>query len=449
MKLNYLSFIFLLNFGVVYSQVSKSDFVFTIETSNPGISNFSSFHLNLSQVNVNYLVDIDWNNNGVFDTLGVTNSITHDYGTTGRYTIRLKGQFPKLQLGNYKTNVSDRSKLISVDQWGTQSWSDVSLMFINCDSLLTTSIDTPDFSGIWTLGSMFAGALKFNGPINHWDISTVTTTNVMFYGAESFNQPLNNWDVSSVQFASRMFTNAKSFNSSVRGWNWASAIDFSYMFEGASSFNQSINTWIIPACTSLHSMFLGATNYNQPMDSLDVSNVIDFSRMFENASSFNQNLSNCDFSNSAGARWFLDNSNMSVTNYDALLNSWFVNYSNRNLNVGSIGLAYCNSDSLRSVLVSQGWFFNGDTLNCLTTSVNNDFEYLKEFKVYPNPVSHFLNIDSDEKIQEPIFVYNQIGELVIQIGNLIDSKQIDVSNFPNGIYFIRKGSQFEKVVIQH
>lgn len=171
----------------VKAQKSSDDFVFTIKTTNPGLTNSTSFHLNLTQPNINYLVDIDWNDDGLFDTLGVSNSITHDYITSGLYTIRLKGQFPKLQLGNYKTNVSDRSKLISVDQWGNQTWSDVSLMFINCDSMLTTPLDTPDFSQIWALGSMFAGAKKFNGTVNHWDVSTVTTTNVMFYGAESFN----------------------------------------------------------------------------------------------------------------------------------------------------------------------------------------------------------------------------------------------------------------------
>lgn len=246
-----------------------------------------------------------------------------------------------------------------------------------------------------------------------------------------------------------MFTNAKSFNSSVKDWNWASVIDLNYMFEGASSFNQSVNSWNTPACTSMFSMFLGATNYNQPMDSVNVSNVVDFGRMFENASSFNQDLSNWDFSNSAGARWFLDNSNMSVSNYDKLLNNWFVNYRNRNLDVGSIGLEYCNSDSVRSVLVSQGWVFNGDTLNCLTTSINRDDEYFEEIKIYPNPASHFIKLFFYKKSDEPILIFNQIGVQVLRVNNTINLKQIDISDFANGMYFLRKGSHSYKVIIQN
>lgn len=432
-----------------WSQQSSTDFLFTIKTDNPGLTNSTSFRLNLNQPNINYLVDIDWDNDGVFDTLGVTNSITHNYLTSGTYAIRLKGQFPKLLLGDYKTNQSDRSKLISVDQWGNQPWTDVSLMFINCDSLLTTPLDTPDFSRIWALGSMFAGAEKFDGPVNHWDVSMVTTTNVMFYGAESFNQPMDNWDVSSIVFASRMFAHAKSFNSSLNNWNLTSAIDISFMFEGATSFNQSINSWSTPVCTSMFSMFLEAHNYNRPMDSLDVSNVIDFGRMFENASSFNQDISNWDYSGASGMRWFLDNSGMSTSNYDALLQSWRTNYLNRNLNVGALGMEYCSGSAARATLVQSGWQFNGDTLqsNCTFTADHQlNLKTEKDFYVFPNPSEGLIHLELERIPSDEIRIYNSFGQQVAEIMPENKMVIINITHFDNGLYFVQYRNQISKLV---
>ena len=53
--------------------------------------------------------------------------------------------------------------------------------------------------------------IKFNQPINNWDVSNVTDMNHMFALAHAFNQALNNWDVSSVKFMQHMFDRAKSF----------------------------------------------------------------------------------------------------------------------------------------------------------------------------------------------------------------------------------------------
>ena len=59
---------------------------------------------------------------------------------------------------------------------------------------------------------MFAGATKFNQPLNNWDVSKVTTMSRMFRDAKNFNQPLDNWDVSKVTNMSWMFAGATKFN---------------------------------------------------------------------------------------------------------------------------------------------------------------------------------------------------------------------------------------------
>ena len=54
---------------------------------------------------------------------------------------------------------------------------------------------------------MFNVAIRFNQPLNSWDISNVKDMFSMFEECEEFNQSLNTWDVSNVKDVSGMFDN--------------------------------------------------------------------------------------------------------------------------------------------------------------------------------------------------------------------------------------------------
>jgi hypothetical protein len=58
-----------------------------------------------------------------------------------------------------------------------------------------------------------------------------------------------------------------------------------------------------------------------------------------------------------------------------------------------------------------------------------------DMKVYPNPASSYLKIESSEKISE-VRIYNMLGEceLKVEIGN--SEGQVDVRGLSNGIYFV-------------
>jgi hypothetical protein len=85
----------------------------------------------------------------------------------------------------------------------------------------------------------------------------------------------------------------------------------------------------------------------------------------------------------------------------------------------------------------------------LVTGVNeiisNDF-----IKVYPNPTSNKIIIQSDNSIQRfEIKLLNLTGEIVL----LTKKKEIDVSTLPNGIYFLNFETEnyisSKKIVVQH
>jgi hypothetical protein len=79
---------------VVDPPAMTDHFVTTWQTDNPGTSNETS--ITVPMVGGPY--DVDWDNDGVFDELGLYDTVTHDFLSVGTYTIRIKGSFSSFKL---------------------------------------------------------------------------------------------------------------------------------------------------------------------------------------------------------------------------------------------------------------------------------------------------------------------------------------------------------------
>ena len=90
-----LSTCFLLTFllAQVALAAPTDDFVTTWKTDNPGTSNSTS--ITVPMIGGPY--DVDWDNDGVFDQFGITDSVTHDFGVAGTYTIRIFGSYDSIR----------------------------------------------------------------------------------------------------------------------------------------------------------------------------------------------------------------------------------------------------------------------------------------------------------------------------------------------------------------
>lgn len=267
-------------------------FVSTWKTDNTGNSNSTSITIPTNS-GFTYNYDIDWNNDGVFDTLGVTGNITHDYTTAGTYTVKIKGTFPNLY---FPSSSGDNNKLVSIDQWGTQQWESMKQMFFKCENFEILAIDTPDLSMVTDMTYMFGRAENFNNDISHWDVSSVEIMIGVFSSASSFNQPLNTWDVSAVTNMENLFNNATVFNQSLSTWQTDSVDQMSGVFYNAEAFNQDISSWEVGNVTEMEDMFSGAESFNQPLNTWDVSKVTEMHAIFRDAVVFNQDLNNWDVS---------------------------------------------------------------------------------------------------------------------------------------------------------
>ena len=312
-------------------------FITTWKTDNPGTSGSTSITIP-THPGTTYNYDVDWDNDGVFDQLGITGDVTHDFGTAGTYTIRIRGQFPWI----YFNNSGDKDKILSVDQWGNIQWTSMSHAFQGCTNLTVPATDTPDLSSVTSMISMLADASSFNQSIDNWDVSNVTNMGSMFLGASSFNQPLNSWDVSNVTDMHFMFANASSFNQPLNSWDVSSVTNMAGMFSNASSFNQDISGWNTSQVTSMNAMFGQATSFNQDISGWDTGNVTNMRAMFHYASSFNQDIGFWDTSNvtdMAMMFWNASSFNWDIGGWDTgnvtNMQAMFLNASAFNQDIGS------------------------------------------------------------------------------------------------------------------
>jgi uncharacterized protein (TIGR02145 family)/uncharacterized repeat protein (TIGR02543 family) len=340
---------------------SINDFITTWRTNNLGTSNSTSITIpvpNWGYFNHNY--DVDWTNDGIFDDLNVTGSITHNYGTAGIYTVRIRGTFPVI----YFNNGGDKLKILSVDQWGTGAWAYMGNAFHGCSNLKIQASDNPNLTSVTNMRYMFAGATSLNQSLNAWDVSNVTNMSGMFYQASSFNQPLNNWDVSKVTNMESMF-NQSAFNQDIGGWDVSKVTDMSFMFSsGFNSFNQDIGGWDVSSVTDMRSMFSYAYSFNQDIGGWDVSSVTDMRSMFSFAYSFNQDIGDWDVSKVTNMSSMFGGVTLSTTNYDALLNGWAGRTLKTGVSFHGGYSKYCNVTA-RNVLTSSpnNWIITDGNIN--------------------------------------------------------------------------------------
>ena len=78
--------------------------------------------------------------------------------------------------------------------------------------------------------------------------------------------------------------------------------------------------------------------------------------------------------------------------------------------------------------------------SCNPCVTGTDLQNLNNLKIYPNPSSDFLTIQSNNLIN-PISIYDITGKLIIQ--NMGNSKEIniDISNLNSGLYIIKSSSK--------
>ena len=314
-----------------------------------------------------------------------------------------------------------------------------------------------DVSLVTNMRDAFTLESNFNADISQWDVSNVTDMYTMFSFATNFNQDLSSWNVGNVELMWGMFYYAENFNKDIDAWNVSNVLSMGYMFMGAASFNQNLPNWNVSNVIEMHQMFLNANNFNGDIGNWDVSSLTfgysmfsgasSFNRdisnwkltdltylygMFSGASSFNQDISEWDVSNVTDMAALFSNSGLSTENYDNILNAWSQQNIQPNVQLGSHGIYFCNSEDARQSLINnKNWTINDEGINC--TTANTDGHNKLVVSVYPNPTSDILYIEGNYNKLKIIF-YDVLGKKIVE--ESITNK-IDISHFQEGIYLLK------------
>ena len=225
---------------------------------------------------------VDWGDTTVTTETGGTISHTYASGiATSTVSIGAEGDSGAFTYFKFQ-NAGSKSDLIDIPQWGNIVWLTMDSVFYGCNNSNFTTItatDTPNLSGVTSMGNMFRGATNFNSDISSWDVSNVTSMAGMFRSATSFNQDISSWNTSKVTNMDGVFYTATSFNQDLSNWNTSKVTTMSSMFRSATSFNQDISSWDTGKVASMGYMFFGATSFNQNLSSWNISDLAQASNM--------------------------------------------------------------------------------------------------------------------------------------------------------------------------
>lgn len=283
-------------------------------------------------------------------------------------------------IGNWNTtSVTDMNYMFfkavafnqNIGNWNTSAVTNMDGMFQQA-TVFNQNIGNWNTSAVTNMRSMFTKATAFNQNIGGWNTGSVTDMSNMFNEATAFNQNIGSWNTSQVTTMDQMFASATNFNQNIGGWNTSAVARMNAMFRQAVAFNQDIGGWNTSSVWMMLNMFLQATAFNQDVSGWDISAATSIDAMFKQAAAFNQNLAawgprlnpNVILGSFFGG--FLDNSGMSVANYDATLVG-FNNTAPNGITMGALGIYYCNDGAAARANLTlpvssggKGWIMSGD-----------------------------------------------------------------------------------------
>ena len=69
-------------------------------------------------------------------------------------------------------------------------------------------------------------------------------------------------------------------------------------------------------------------------------------------------------------------------------------------------------------------------------AVNDIVDYSKDVRVFPNPVTDFVNIENYSKEDiKSLSIFNSVGQRVYHVNRPENKTTVDVSGFASGVYY--------------
>ena len=299
------------------------------------------------------------------------------------------------------------------------------------------------------MSNIFEGCSSFNGNISNWNVENVNNIQFAFYDCLSFNKPLN-WNVSNITDMSQLFNNCIVFNQNLNNWDMSNVVSPGAMFGLCYKFNQPLDNWNTSKFNDIGQMFLLCSMFNQDLSNWNVSNITSMYNAFNNATNFNQNLGSWNISNINNidfqSLWgMLNNTALSVENYNATLNGWSSQTVQSNVILGVEGLEYSSVGEVgRNILINQpnNWDIQGDILICFIKNtmiliLENGMEVEKKVQELKN--GNMVKISTGE-YKKLVFIGTKTLDITKNINKIRIMKQgTSSNNLPNKDLLVTSG----------
>ena len=190
-----------------------------------------------------YNYNVDWGDGTVDFARTEDEDTSHNYASSGTYTVSITGDFPRIFFENYG---DDRNKIISIEQWGNIVWSSMESAFEGCTNLrYNDDASPPVLSSVTSTSKMFRNAIVFNGNIGNWDVSSITNMEFMFTSARSFDQDIGRWNVSQVRSMRAMFSGLFAFDGDISNWDVSQVTNMSGMLSGVTLSTENYDALLL------------------------------------------------------------------------------------------------------------------------------------------------------------------------------------------------------------
>jgi len=143
------------------------------------------------------------------------------------------------------------TNLEDISEWDTSNITNMSKMFMNCESLSFLDISKWNVINVTNIKYMFYGLknLKKLSDLSGWNTSNVTNMSHLFENCESlpFLPDISKWNIINATDISHLFGNCRSLSSlpDISRWSTDSIIDMSHLFENCESLESlpDISKW--------------------------------------------------------------------------------------------------------------------------------------------------------------------------------------------------------------
>ena len=98
------------------------------------------------------------------------------------------------------------------------------------------------------------------------------------------------------------------------------------------------------------------------------------------------------------------------------------------------------------LIAQNGWTFSGDIYEptCQDALATQENSYAEKLNIYPNPTNSKFFYES--KTEELLQILSSTGQLLKAVKVSKGNNQVDVSDFPKGVYFLKAGNRSSKLI---